>query len=228
MECVYLIRDNDTNLLKIGMTTNWTRRATQLQVGRTTTKIMTVPCKDSGKWERVLHAMFKHKRLPQSEWFKISEEDAISKMNWLASKTNQKIIVGKWKRAAAGNYYRRRQSTSGKWYTEQKSAYEIKCMHDDAVESAVESAERLQLIEARKEPGFWPTKENPNVVEWQMKDPTYRNWDRLINGFLIVFMGFPAALGVAMAIFMMGYILWPFLVILCIAFIVLKITGKLD
>ena len=40
-------------------------------------------------------------------------------------------------------------------------------MHDMAVESSARAAEQLQLKESRKEPGFWPTKENPEAMEWQ-------------------------------------------------------------
>lgn len=218
MECVYLIRHNETNLLKIGMTTNWHQRSRRLEIGRTTTKIMTVPCQDSGKWEKVLHAMFKHKRLPQSEWFKISEEDAISKMKWLASMTNQKMIVGNWKRAAAGNYYRRRKSSSGNWYTEQKSAYEIKRMYDLAVDTAVRSAEQLQLKQARKEPGFWPVKANPEVVEWQEKDPSLSDWEWLGGAFMILFCGIP----VLISLFIGAYIFLPVLLV----FAVVILTGK--
>lgn len=54
MECVYLIRDNETGLHKIGMSNNWDRRAKQLQVGKTTTKVQVVNCKNAEKWERVL------------------------------------------------------------------------------------------------------------------------------------------------------------------------------
>ena len=186
---------------------------------------MTVPCKDSGRWERVLHAMFKHKRLPQSEWFKISEEDAISKMKWLASKTNQRMIVGDWKRAAAGNYYRRRKSSSGNWYTEQKSAYEIKRMHDLAVESSARAAEQLQLKESRKEPGFWPTKENPEAMEWQDKDPTYRSWDWVGKAFGYLFVAYLAG-GMLMGMAVLGFIMWPVLLVLAVIFLADKFRSK--
>ena len=210
------------------MTTNWERRARQLQVGSSTTKVMTVPCKDSGKWERVLHALFTQNSLPQSEWFKISEEDAISKMKWLASQTNQRMMIGDWKQAQAGNYYRRRKSSSGNWYTEQKSAHELNRMRDLALETAVKSAEDIQTKQSRKEPGYWPTKENPSKIEWQEKDPTYQNWDWLGNALMIVFFGLPAALGVGMGIFMLGYILWPVLLFIGAWLLILKIRGKLD
>tara|TARA_E500000178_G_C16650847_1_gene586329 strand:+ start:379 stop:624 length:246 start_codon:yes stop_codon:yes gene_type:complete len=55
---------------------------------------LTKRCSDARKWEKVLHSMFKHKRLPQSEWFDIAEEEALPKINWLAAQTNQSMVVG--------------------------------------------------------------------------------------------------------------------------------------
>ena len=63
MECVYLIRDKQSGLHKIGMTKNWERRSKELKVGSITAKVRIVPCRNSEKWEKVLHAMFKQKRL---------------------------------------------------------------------------------------------------------------------------------------------------------------------
>lgn len=67
MECVYLIKQNQSGLYKIGMTKNWDSRSKQLKVGSSTSKIKLVSCRNSEKWEKFLHAMFKHKRIPQSE-----------------------------------------------------------------------------------------------------------------------------------------------------------------
>jgi len=116
--------------------------------------------------------MFKHKRLPQSEWFRITEEEAIPKMNWLASKTNQQMIIGNWRRAAAGNYYRRRRSSSGNWYTQQRSAHDIRREQEQILESWIRSQEVQAKTDARKEAGYWPTKADPNKIEWQPSDPT--------------------------------------------------------
>ena len=134
--------------------------------------------------------------------------------------------IGGCRQAEAGHYYRRRRSSSGNWYTEQKSAYEIKRIRETAVEAAAQSAERIQLQETRKEPGYWPKKENPSIVEWQEKDPTYRNWDWFGNAFLIVFIGIPTAIGVGMGIFTMAYILWPLLLIMAVCFFIGKLREK--
>lgn len=179
-ECVYLIRDNETGLHKIGMTTNWERRARQLKVGSTTTKVRTVACKNPEKWERVLHAMFQHKRLPQSEWFRISAEEAIPKMEWLATKTNQRIVIGNWKQASDGHYYRRRKSGSGNWYTEQKDTVEIQRELTIKLDSIISSSEKVKLRESRLESGFWPTKEDRTKLEWAEKDPTYNRNGRWV------------------------------------------------
>ena len=172
VEGVYLIKDRQSGLHKIGMTTNWNTRKRQLQVGSVTTEIRFIQCKNSHKWERVLHSMFKHKRLPQSEWFRISEEEAIPKMNWLAAQTNQRMFVGTWTQAAAGHYYRRRRSKSGNWYTEQKTAYELKQEEERLLEAKINSEQSRISAQSRNEPGYWPTKSDPSKVEWQQSDPS--------------------------------------------------------
>ena len=226
MECVYLIRHNGTGLFKIGMTTNWERRSSQLQVGRGTTKVMTVPCTDSRRWERVLHAMFSHKRLPQSEWFQITEDEAIAKMRWLASQTNQQIIIGDWRQAAAGNYYRRRKSKNGNWYTEQKSEYQLRQEKNAALDRVIAAAEKTQLDKSRKESGYWPAKGDPSRVEWQEKDPTYREGIGMkIMGF--IFMGM-MIISFGSAAVVLSFVLWPILIPIGIALLVLKLRGELD
>lgn len=173
MECVYLIRHNGTGLHKIGMTANWERRSRELGVGRVTTKIRLVQCKNAEKWERVLQAMFKHRRIPQSEWFQISAEESIPKMEWLAQKTSQPMIVGQWKRAQAGHYYRRRKSSYGNWYTEIKSSDMVSQETERLLEYAIRSVEKQQIQEARSQPGFWPSLNDKTKLEWADRDPTY-------------------------------------------------------
>lgn len=172
MEYVYLIRDNGTGLHKIGMTSNWERRKKELRVGSVTTLIKIVQCKNAKKWERVLHAMFKHKRLPQSEWFRIEAKDAIPKMDWLANRSSQSIVIGNWKQAKDGHWYRRRKSGSGNWYTEQQDAQNMRRLIEQQLETTVEQAEKEWLNKSRNEPGFWPAKADKTRVEWQEKDPT--------------------------------------------------------
>ena len=173
MECVYLIRDNESGLHKIGMSKNWERRASQLKVGTITTKVRIVPCRNSEKWEKVLHSMFNHKRLPQSEWFRITAEEAIPKMEWLASQTNQRMVIGNWHQAEAGHYYRRRKSRYDNWYTETKSAAQHRSDLNAQLEQTINYTEQEKRRAARVEPGYWPTKEDKNKVEWAEKDPTY-------------------------------------------------------
>ncbi len=153
--------------------------------------------------------MFKHKRIPQSEWFRITADEAIPKMNWLANKTNQKMIVGHWQQAQAGHYYRRRKSSYGNWYTEKKSYGQMQVEVTRQLELAVATAERSQSQLARREPGFWPTKENPAKIEWAEKDPTYTP----INGWIFVVIGSvilsilsqqPALLMIALAAIVFG------------------------
>ena len=175
MECVYLIRDDESGLHKIGMSADWERRSRELKVGVVTSLVRVIHCNDARKWERVLHVMFKHKRLPQSEWFRISADEAIPKMEWLSSRASQSLIVGNCKEAQDGHYYRRRKSSNGNWYTEQKDRYAVRQERERQVESAIRLAERSKAREARREPGYWPTREDPSNVQWAEKDPTYRS-----------------------------------------------------
>jgi hypothetical protein len=174
-ECVYLIRDNESGLHKIGMTTNWARRSRELQVGGSTTAVRTVPCSDALKWEKVLHAQFRHKRLPQSEWFRITEDEALPKMQWLvqqlaSAREQSRFVVGSWKRAQAGHYYRRRKSSSGHWYTETKTWGQIEEDRQRYLLGRAVAAERQVAKQARQEPGYWPV-QGSDDVQWQDKDP---------------------------------------------------------
>ncbi len=117
--------------------------------------------------------MFKHKRIPQSEWFRITAEEAIPKMEWLADKTNQKIVIGNWQQAEAGHYYRRRKSRYDNWYTETKSVAQYQSDMNAQLEKTINYTEQEKMRTARVEPGYWPTKEDKNKVEWAEKDPTY-------------------------------------------------------
>ena len=172
-ELVYLIRDNESGLHKIGITGNWARRSKELKVGRGSTAVRLVPCVEAKKWERVLHAQFRHKRLPQSEWFRVTEEEALPKMEWLAQELGKAKVgfyVGSWKQAKDGHYYRRRKSSSGHWYTESKSADQIKQAREVYLAERAVTAERVALRQSRQEPGYWPVPDTTEVV-WAEKDP---------------------------------------------------------
>lgn len=196
-ECVYLIRDNETGLHKIGITGNWARRSRELQVGRGSTAVQLVPCAEAKKWERVLHAQFRHKRLPQSEWFRITEEEALPKMQWLAqqlasAREQSRFVVGRWQQAQAGHYYRRRKSSSGHWYTETKTWAEIEKSRQEYLARRAAEAERSAQQQARREPGYWPVAGTTDVA-WQEKDPALVGERRsgliMLGGILAVLLG---------------------------------------
>jgi hypothetical protein len=73
---VYLIRCSQTGLFKIGMTGDWARRSKQLQVGEKVEAIARAWTFRPKDVEKVLHENFKTVRLPQSEWFKLSDHQA--------------------------------------------------------------------------------------------------------------------------------------------------------
>lgn len=153
--------------------------------------------------------MFKHKRIPQSEWFRITAEEAIPKMQWLSNKTNQPIVIGNWKKAKDGHYYRRRKSRHDNWYTQQKSAVEINQEKAHQLELIIGNSEREKLRKSRKEPGYWPTKEDRSKIEWAEKDPTYNpiaGWMILVVASVILYIMFqqPTLLVIAGAAILFG------------------------
>lgn len=69
-----MIRHLDTGLHKIGITNDWYRRQKELEVGTKTQPVHVVRVNDARQIESFLHRRFKAKRMPQSEWFQLSEE----------------------------------------------------------------------------------------------------------------------------------------------------------
>ena len=74
---VYLIRNED--IYKIGITENLLRRMDQLKPDEI---LNVVRCKNFRELEKDLHSLFKDVRLPQSEYFRLSE-DQIGKVHKL-------------------------------------------------------------------------------------------------------------------------------------------------
>ncbi len=71
---VYVIRDMETGLYKIGETTNWRRRFKELKVDDE--KIVAIQLKwvsNRLEIEKYHHDLYSAYRLPQSEWFKLSK-----------------------------------------------------------------------------------------------------------------------------------------------------------
>ncbi len=71
---VYLIYSPAFDAYKIGMTECWARRSKQLKVGTATKFVMTARVVRHRMVERELHRRFSAHRLPQSEWFKFTDE----------------------------------------------------------------------------------------------------------------------------------------------------------
>ena len=75
---VYVIRDMDTGLYKIGETSNWRRRFKELKVDDE--KIVAIQLKwvsNRLEIEKYHHDLHRDYRLPQSEWFKLSKSPII-------------------------------------------------------------------------------------------------------------------------------------------------------
>lgn len=72
---LYVIRHGETGLHKIGITNDWTRRQKELEVGPKTKAIHIVRVNDARQVEKYLHRRFAAKRMPQSEWFHLNEEE---------------------------------------------------------------------------------------------------------------------------------------------------------
>jgi len=70
---LYVIRHLDTGLHKIGITNDWGRRQRELEVGTKTAPVHVVRVNDARQVERFLHRRFKANRMPQSEWFHLSD-----------------------------------------------------------------------------------------------------------------------------------------------------------
>lgn len=82
---VYVIRAGETNLYKIGRTTNIDRRLRQLQNmnSQTLSVVKLIHCHDACATESFLHSKFKSYRC-QGEWFKLSPSaiDFINNFTW--------------------------------------------------------------------------------------------------------------------------------------------------
>jgi predicted GIY-YIG superfamily endonuclease len=74
---VYVIRDLDTGLYKIGRTKNMERRMKELGVGRTAELISRNDVGDMVAVEKAAHERYKKDRLPQSEYFKLKNPPVI-------------------------------------------------------------------------------------------------------------------------------------------------------
>ena len=81
---LYVIKDTQTSLTKIGITGNWKSRMKALKVGSKTECRTIVEVSDNREWEKRFHKKYNHWRLVGTEWFKLDfrlEEELIQKVN---------------------------------------------------------------------------------------------------------------------------------------------------
>ena len=70
---VYLVRHTTSKIHKIGITLNWERRARQLEVGDGVEEVLVSKVLYPGRIEQKLHKEFDLQRIPQSEWFNLTD-----------------------------------------------------------------------------------------------------------------------------------------------------------
>jgi hypothetical protein len=68
---LYVIKDLQTSLTKIGITGNWQSRLRTLKVGKRTECRIVVKLNDNREWEKRLHRKYDKWRLVGTEWFKL-------------------------------------------------------------------------------------------------------------------------------------------------------------
>jgi len=72
--CLYVLQHINSGLIKIGVTGNWKSRSSQLCVGSKCNAIMVVACEDNYHEESKLHCDYDQQRIPQTEWFELSNK----------------------------------------------------------------------------------------------------------------------------------------------------------
>lgn len=72
--CLYVIRHITTNLIKIGVASNWYNRAKALKIGYVTQPVVVVLTDKNAEAEKELHKIYDAYRLPGSEYFNLNSE----------------------------------------------------------------------------------------------------------------------------------------------------------
>ena len=72
---VYVIKSIQGDIYKVGFTRNWSRRRKELEIGTKTKEVRVFPTRDAYEVEKSIHRRWDWKRLPQSEWFALSDEE---------------------------------------------------------------------------------------------------------------------------------------------------------
>lgn len=77
-QCIYLIRHKSSGLVKIGITENWQRRCSELEVEVKCEVLKVMFCELAHHHEKQMHIEFDDFRLPQSEWFHLNNDQTQS------------------------------------------------------------------------------------------------------------------------------------------------------
>lgn len=73
MGFLYVIQDNKTEMVKIGITNQWSKRAQTLQVNRKTKALLVVETDKNREHEKRLHGIYSEFRLVGTEWFSLEQ-----------------------------------------------------------------------------------------------------------------------------------------------------------
>jgi hypothetical protein len=96
MDCLYVIRHQMSGMVKIGITSDWPRRAAELGVGTITEELIvwSLPAPYHRRAEQDLHRAFDGARLPQSEWFCVPEEEVLAMVRAELPRWEQLVKLG--------------------------------------------------------------------------------------------------------------------------------------
>ncbi|MDM7959063.1 MAG: GIY-YIG nuclease family protein [Synechococcus sp. WH 8007] len=106
---VYIVRLKERDIHKIGITLNWSRRSRELQVGDGVETVLVKKVRKPKSLENRLHKRFKSYRIPQSEWFVLTESQ-INAAKGMLNEAAEELISSKTKpQVPAQNATRRPQ-----------------------------------------------------------------------------------------------------------------------
>ena len=88
MEFVYIIKSTLLGGYKIGITNCIERRMKQLEVGKKATKVAVFSCDHSRLLEKTLHKQYDEYRIPQSEWFDLTDQHLSDVIEYLKYNAN--------------------------------------------------------------------------------------------------------------------------------------------
>jgi len=103
---IYLLKNNILGGYKIGITTSPKSRFKALAVGTKATLIGYWQLDAYRELEKQLHKEYGDCRVPQSEWFKLSDQDIKDVIQKITSISNIEFLLPEYAQTFAGPYYR--------------------------------------------------------------------------------------------------------------------------